>query len=120
MALEIGSISEGKVTGITKFGVFVSLEDGSTGMVHISEVSTEYVKDINDHVKLGQTVRVKMIGADDRGRPSLSMRKATPPVSKEDSFEELMSKFKAASDEKMSDLKHSLESKRGGYSRRSR
>ena len=46
--LEIGSIVEGKVTGLTGFGAFVSLPDGSSGMVHISEVSTSFVKDIKD------------------------------------------------------------------------
>ncbi|MBE6904077.1 MAG: S1 RNA-binding domain-containing protein [Ruminococcaceae bacterium] len=118
MSIEVGSILEGKVTGITKFGVFVSLENGSTGMVHISEVSTEYVKDINDHVKEGQSVKVKVIGTDDKGRLSLSIRKAIVPVKKEMTFEELMSKFKQDSDEKMSDLKRSVESKRGAFARR--
>lgn len=118
MSIEVGKILEGKVTGITKFGVFVSLDGGVSGMVHISEVSAEYVKDINDHVKDGQVVKVKVIGSDDRGRLSLSMRKALEPERKPVSFEDLMSKFKQESDEKMSDLKRSMESKRGGFARR--
>lgn len=118
MSIEVGKILEGKVTGITKYGVFVALEGGSSGMVHISEVSTEYVKDINDHVKDGQVVKVKIIGSDDKGRLSLSMRKAMEPEKKSVSFEDLMSKFKQDSDEKMSDLKRSMESKRGSFARR--
>lgn len=118
MSIEVGRILEGKVTGITKFGVFVALEGGVSGMVHISEVSTEYVKDINDHVKDGQVVKVKVIGSDDKGRLSLSMRKAIEPERKPVSFEDLMSKYKQDSDEKMSDLKRSLESKRGSFARR--
>ena len=51
MTLEPGKVIEGKVTGITQFGAFVTMEGGKTGLVHISEVSTEYVKDIKDHLK---------------------------------------------------------------------
>lgn len=50
MALEVGSVVEGKVTGITKFGAFVELPGGKTGMVHISEVAATYVKEIRDFI----------------------------------------------------------------------
>mgnify|MGYP002514442104 CR=1 FL=1 len=59
MELEIGSIYEGKVTGITKFGAFVLLPMGKSGMVHISEVANTFVDDINNYLKEGQTVTVK-------------------------------------------------------------
>ena len=55
MALEVGAILEGKVTGITKFGVFVALPEGKSGLVHISEVANAFVSDINEHVQMGQT-----------------------------------------------------------------
>ena len=58
MEFEIGSIYEGKVTGITKFGAFVQLAPGKSGMVHISEVANTYVDDINNYLKEGQTVSV--------------------------------------------------------------
>ena len=74
--LEIGSIVEGKVTGLTGFGAFVSLPDGSSGMVHISEVSTSFVKDIKDHLSEGQNVKVKIININDDGKISLSIKKA--------------------------------------------
>ena len=57
MSVEVGSKVQGKVTGITNFGAFVELPDGSTGLVHISEVADSYVKDINDHLKVGDLVR---------------------------------------------------------------
>ena len=80
MQLEVGSIVEGKVTGFTSFGAFVDLDGGKKGMVHISEVATEFVKDIKDHLKVGQQVKVKVIGIDENGRINLSIKKALPPV----------------------------------------
>ena len=61
MALEVGEILEGKVTGITKFGAFVELPEGKTGMVHISEVAPTFVKEIKDHITEGETVKVKVL-----------------------------------------------------------
>ena len=79
MPFEVGAIVEGKVTGLTDFGAFVELEDGSTGMVHISEVSASYVKSIRDHLKEGQSVKVKIISIDENGRINLSIKKADAP-----------------------------------------
>ena len=76
MAVEIGAILEGKVTGITKFGAFVELEGGKTGMIHISEVAPNYVKDIREHLSVGQEVKVKVIGINEAGKVSLSIKKA--------------------------------------------
>ncbi len=78
MELEIGSIYEGKVTGITKFGAFVLLPMGKSGMVHISEVANTFVDDINNYLKEGQTVTVKLIAIDPQGRINLSIKKALP------------------------------------------
>ena len=61
MTVEIGSKVQGKVTGITKFGAFVELPEGKTGLVHISEVADSYVKDVNDHLKVGDQVEVKVL-----------------------------------------------------------
>lgn len=74
--LEIGAILEGKITGLTAFGAFVSLPDGKSGMVHISEVSASFVKDIKEFLKVGQTVKVKVVGISEEGKISLSIRKA--------------------------------------------
>ena len=142
MQLETGAILEGKVTGITKFGVFVELEAGMTGMVHISEVASAFVKEIRDFVTEGQTVKVKVLSVSEEGKISLSMKKALPPPPKPAaapsrspgrpgsyewqsrpepaSFEEMMSRFKQTSDEKMSTLKKGVQAKQrgGGSSRR--
>lgn len=75
--LEVGAIFEGKVTGITKFGAFVDLGNGKTGMVHISEVAPVFVKEIRDFVTEGQTVKVKIIGINEDGKISLSMKRQT-------------------------------------------
>ena len=89
MPITVGDIFEGTVTGITNFGAFVALPDGKSGMVHISEVANVYVKDINEFVKDKQTVRVKVIGIDDKGKISLSMKQAAesapePPKRREE------------------------------------
>lgn len=142
MQLEVGAILEGKVTGITKFGAFVELPGGKTGMVHISEVAPTYVKEIRDNVSENQVVKVKVLSISEEGKISLSMKKAVPPPppgrrrpahqspgrpggfewqsskSEPASFEDMMSRFKQSSDEKMSDLKRSVDSKRGGFTKR--
>ena len=155
MQLEVGAILEGKVTGITKFGAFVELPGGKTGMVHISEIAPVFVKEIRDFVTENQTVKVKVLGISEEGKISLSMKKALDPAQQQPqrrennnrpraprqprpaavspgrpgnyelqsrrieggSFEDMMSRFKQSSDEKMSDLKRAVESKRGGFSR---
>lgn len=81
--LEIGAIYDGKVTGLTGFGAFVSLPDGKSGMVHISEVSTSYVNDIKEFLKEGQEVKVKVVGISPEGKISLSIRKAQEPSAEE-------------------------------------
>lgn len=76
MQLEVGSVVEGKVTGITKFGAFVTLEDGKSGLVHISEVANTFVNDVNDFVKEGQIIKVRVIGIGENGKINLSIKKA--------------------------------------------
>lgn len=145
MTLEPGKIVTGKVTGISPFGAFVSLGEGKTGLVHISEVALTYVKNIGDFLKENDEVKVKIISIDESGKISLSIKQAllderkknapaqTPRVPKTErvdwskksessgpmSFEEMMNKFKQTSDEKMQDLKRGMESKRGSSYRRS-
>lgn len=149
MQLEIGEIYGGTVSGMTDFGVFVTLENGKTGMVHISEVSNTYVKSIKDVITEGQEVKVKLLSINDNGKISFSIKQAMPKPepskkphkpknqnkpgnnvwngNKKDeqkgdlSFEDMMAKFKQVSDEKMSDLKRSKESKQGmNFSRKNR
>lgn len=133
MQLEVGKTVKGVVTKITNFGAFVSLEGGKSGMVHISEVSTDYVRDITAYLSEGQSVEAIIINIDANNRIGLSIKKLLEkkkamkqpdeyvPVGKQDqNFEDMMSRFKTTSDEKMSDLKKGVESKRGGgYSKKS-
>ncbi|MBR1740175.1 MAG: S1 RNA-binding domain-containing protein [Ruminococcus sp.] len=168
MQLEVGKIYEGKVTGITKFGAFVELDKDTTGMVHISEVANTYVSEIKEHIKEGETVKVKVLNLGDDGKISLSIKKALPQQPRRNDgrggrgqgdkaqgrrqtssaprpaferkpqnfsknpppvydpsehmgnadFEDMMSRFKAASDEKFSDLKKITDNKRRSPSRR--
>ncbi len=138
---ELGSIVEGVVTGITKFGVFVDFGNGESGLVHISELSYSYVTDVNEFIKINDTVKAKVIKLDDDGKISLSIKQAQPKkvnrtqkdaasprpdtfdwTAKQDedlSFEDKMSRFKTQSEEILRDNKRRMENKRsGGYSRR--
>ena len=131
MGLEVGAIIEGKVTGITKFGAFVELEGRKVGLVHISEISNVFVKEINDHVQEGQTVKVKILNVGNNGKVELSIKQASENsapkqnfhspremsknrnIAPANSFEDMMTKFKKLSDEKLSDFKKKSEPKRG-------
>lgn len=145
MQLDVGKIYEGKVTGITKFGAFVELEPGTTGMVHISEVANTFVSEIKDHLTEGQSVKVKVLSVSEEGKISLSIKKASEnpnpknkrsggnsggkrpdskpqaekvPQTPEAAFEDMLNKFKQSSDERMGDLKKVIDNKRRSPSRR--
>lgn len=135
MELSVGQIVEGKVTGITNFGVFLDLGGGKSGMVHISEVARTYVNDINEFVKIGDETKVKILSIGEDGKISLSIKRAlepekspenrerrerrapapppkpdgsytwTPKKQEPQSFEEMMNRFKQTSDEKFSEMK---------------
>ena len=130
MQLEVGSIVDAKITGITNFGAFAQIDGGKTGLIHISEIAVDFVKNIEDFVKVGDVLKVKVISCE-KGKISLSAkkvieeeraRKASRPAEvdlfekpKEEnlSFEEKMNKFKQDSDERILTLKINFESKRG-------
>ncbi len=133
MALEVGSIVEGKVTGITNFGAFVELEEGKTGLVHISEVADAYVHDIKDYLKENEVVKVKIINMQNDGKIGLSIRQVNgggPGAAPRSggagrpgprgrgrpskSFEDKLKGFLKESDERQQSLKRSQDSKRGG------
>ncbi|KIL34960.1 RNA-binding protein S1 [Cohnella kolymensis] len=142
MAIEVGTKLEGKVTGITHFGAFVDLTGGVTGLVHISEIADSYVKDVHEHLKVNDMVKVKVINVDKDGKIGLSIRQAVdkPPEQQQQqqqpyqrgprdrggrpgfkagagrspSFDDKLSRFLKDSEERISTLKKSTESKRGG------
>lgn len=118
MELTVGTLLEGKVKTITKFGAFVTLPENRTGMVHISEVANTYVSDIREHLTEGQSVQVKVIGIDEGGKIGLSIKKAQDRPRKESprheaparaqapkaplTFEEKLKQFMSDSDSKIS------------------
>ena len=174
MAIEVGNVFEGRVTGVKPFGAFVALPEGRVGMVHISEVSNEYVQDIATVLHEGDTVKVQVIQVAPDGKIALSIKRLlprperlarpahdnrgprpngpreggrggfrsgpreggrgaardsaprvwqpkTPAKSDNMSFEDMMSRFKSQSEEKMADLDHETNNRRGGgYAPRSR
>ena len=133
MDFEVGAILAGKITGITKFGAFVTVAPGKSGLVHISEIASSYVSDIKDHLTEGQDVMVKVIGVDQSGRMNLSIKAAvseqaegprrqphqrTQEPASEPSFEDKLKRFMQDSDNKMSGLKQYSDKK--GARRRNR
>jgi len=131
MALEIGAVVEGVVTGITNFGAFVQLPEGKVGLIHISEVSNVFVKDVHDFLKDKQQVTVKVVSIDEKGKIGLSLKALMPALTEPPkrpmerrpmaarpqapmNFEDKLSKFLKESDDRLLDLKRNTESKRGG------
>ena len=133
MDFEVGAILAGKITGITKFGAFVTVAPGKSGLVHISEIASTYVSDVRDHLTEGQDVVVKVIGVDKTGRMNLSIKSATteptvearqqpqpkpPEAAPEPSFEDKLKRFMQDSNNKISSLKNNNDKK--GARRRGR
>jgi S1 RNA binding domain protein len=165
LAIEVGNVFEGRVTGVKPFGAFVALPEGGTGMVHISEVSNEFVQDIAAVLHIGDTVKVQVINVAPDGKIALSIKRLLPPPPRQPregrgpaggarpgaprpggpregghfgagrggngrpprvwqpkapvhsdnmSFEDMMSRFKSQSEEKMADLDHETNNRRGG------
>jgi len=121
MSIEVGSKVKGKVTGITNFGAFVELKENTTGLVHISEVADSYVKDINEHLSVGEEITVKVINVEKDGKIGLSIKKAKDkPIrqvssrERAESFEAKMNRFLKDSEDRLASLKKHTESRRGG------
>lgn len=122
MSIEVGSKVQGKVTGITNFGAFVELGQGTTGLVHISEVADNYVKDINEHLTVGDEIKVKIINVEKDGKIGLSIKKAKDrPVRQKsvrgerpENFESKMNRFLKDSEDRLASLKKHTEARRGG------
>jgi len=78
LAIEVGNVLEGRVTGVKPFGAFVALPEGKSGMVHISEVSNEYVQDISTVLHDGDAVKVQVINIAPDGKIALSIKPTQP------------------------------------------
>lgn len=119
MSIAVGEVVEGTVTGITNFGAFVQLPKGESGLVHISEISHDYVEKVSDYLKKGQKVKVKVLSITDDKKISLSIRQAKPKSNKPSeidwntyddkqkgmSFEDKLNSFLKDSSEKLSQMK---------------
>lgn len=128
MSIEVGNKLKGKITGIKKFGAFVELPEGKSGLVHISEVADNYVENVEDHLSVGDEVEVKVLSITDDGKISLSIKKAKDrprkprhskanhgkPVQKTEDFEKKLSNFLKDSEDKLTSIKRQTESRRGG------
>lgn len=145
MKVEMGAVLDGKVKGITKFGAFVDLGDNNSGMVHISEISSKYVKEVKDFLTEGQDVKVKVIKITEDGKIGLSIKRLEEKTREErksnshqkkkkpnstvwngvkkssepKDFEDMISKFKQSSEEKISALRKANESRRSIFSKHS-
>lgn len=159
MQLSVGTVVEGKVSKIMNFGAFIDIDGGGSGMVHISEITNSYVKDINDHLKVGDSVKAKVVSINENNKIALSIKALQPaepkpegnrgqfhkkndapahknnrsgnntyvytpkpsaPPSTGDSFEDMLSRFKKASDDRMSDLSRVIDTRRGSNNRRAK
>ena len=148
MQPEVGAVLEGKVSGVTKFGAFVNLPGGKSGLVHISEIANTFVSDVAQFVSVGQTVKVKVIGINGdkinlsikraeetqeapRKRAPSQPRPAAPrpqqsaqPTGQvaaptgDQAFEDKLKQFMSVSDSKQSELNRYMAGKRGGSRRR--
>ncbi|MDR5682687.1 MAG: S1 RNA-binding domain-containing protein [Armatimonadota bacterium] len=124
--VQIGQIVEGVVAKITNYGAFVDLPSGRSGLVHISEIADTFVRDIREYLREGQTVRVKVLGLNERGKLDLSVKQALSPEERANrqkqrtTFEEKLKAFLKQSEERLLDLKRNTEAKRGGRGRRRR
>ncbi|MDR0614922.1 MAG: RNA-binding protein S1 [Lactobacillales bacterium] len=144
MSIEVGSVLQGKITGITNFGAFIQLPNGSSGLVHISEVSTEFIKDISDALSVGDEVNVKVVSVSNDGKIALSIKQTMEAVDHKNDFassqkrlhsfennrknvnkrnnraksnkgfDALMSSFLKNSEERLFSIRRNTEGKRGG------
>jgi S1 RNA binding domain protein len=113
LSIEVGSIVEGVVSGITNFGAFVNLPEGKVGLVHISEVADVYVNDVNEFLKEQDNVKVKVLSVDDKGKIALSIKRA-----QEKKLEEQSGSEKKSFDKKQFDARPNMASKAvGGFGR---
>lgn len=129
MSVTVGEIVEGTVSDIMNYGAFIKLDEGKSGLVHISEVSKDFVNDIHQVLKVGDKVKIKILSIDEKGKIALSIKKAME-ITRQDSnnqvlkqnsplsLDDMLTKFLKDSDERQLDLKRSFESKRGSSRKR--
>lgn len=121
MGLEVGAVVEGTVTRVAPYGAFIKLNSGETGLVHISEVDRNFVREIGDHLRENDNVTVKVVGIKEDGKIDLSIKQADPDWAPEPKrqrrdrdpqFEQKLKKFMKQSEENLVDWRRQRESKR--------
>lgn len=119
---EIGAVVEGAVIRIAPYGAFIQLDSGETGLVHISEIDRNFVRDVREHLRENDRVTVKIVGIKDGGKIDLSMKQAAPDWQPEPprrsrgsdpEFEQKLKRFMRQSEERLVDWRRQRESKRG-------
>ncbi len=127
-SIPVDSVVEGRVTGVTKFGAFVDLGERNVGLIHISQIANTYVTDVAQFLKVGDSVKVRVIGTTKDGKYDLSIKQLEkreekkPPRTFErreprkfsNSFEDKMTMFLKQSEEKLLDLKRNIQGKQEG------
>jgi len=118
LAIEVGNVFEGRVTGVKPFGAFVALPEGRVGMVHISEVSNEFVQDIAAVLHDGDIVKVQVINIAPDGKIALSIKRLLPTraraACRASALTRRARRRRQQSEEKMADLDHETNNRRGG------
>jgi S1 RNA binding domain protein len=98
----------GEITAIKPYGAFVRLVTGDQGMIHISEVATEYVRDISQYLTVGQQVVVKVIGRNEEGKYNLSLKRVSRQDHDAALFHNEVTQVKKALDERLATLDESV------------
>lgn len=128
MPIEIGSEIDGKITGLTNFGAFIELPEGKVGLVHISQVADSFVTDITKHLRIGDMIKVRVLGMAKEGKYDLSIKQVGKPAWQQKprrpreegerpapgTFEDKITSFLKQSEEKLIDWKRNLEVKQTG------
>lgn len=116
--LEIGAVVDGTVQRITPYGAFVQIDDGPIGLVHVSQIDRNYVRDVKDHLRENDRVKAKVVSIKDDGKIDLSIKALQDPPdrplrrTKDPEFEQKLRKFMRQSEERQVDFRRSIEHKR--------
>ena len=116
--IEVGGVIEGVVARIENYGAFLQLENGKMGLVHISEIDRNYVKDVREHLREGDKVQAKVVAIKDDGKIDLSIKALQDPApprprrGSDPEFEQMLKRFMKQSEERLVDYKRAVEHKR--------
>jgi S1 RNA binding domain protein len=116
--LEIGAVVEGTVQRITPYGAFVQLEDGKVGLIHVSQIDRNYVRDVREHLRENDRVQAKVTAIKEDGKIDLSIKALQDPPERplrrgrDPEFEQKLRRFMRQSEERQVDFRRSIEHKR--------